>query len=407
MTEIDYNIQTLDGRIQVVNKIIEENYDAIMRYMKHVLLDEDESGKKTKRQKIPFNPLLHKLTNYLYYFDNQLTRKQKGQRKFEKSTVNLYDKKKEGVQIKEDFELKRDIKFSLEDIEDIAELKEINNFIIDLKRSSNADLKSKKFKWIKDLRDNQLEIKESKKPSIKQFYKCSIPSTSDTYEIDESCYVLDILDINNPFNLDLFEPENWKTVLKVLPFKKQISSNIDKLINIFNKCYGRCIENLNPIQRSIIQIYQKGIDDPNSFDFKVVKNCDISNILNIDNSSTRHIIESICKKLYKTYNDLFTDYYYTFLAKGTYKTCSKCGKQKLIQDFKNNPDAFDGKHSICKECLNENYKICSKCGQKLNKNLFGDHPKTKDGKQSWCVECNKKYNSEKRKNIFNDKTLKP
>lgn len=345
MAEIDYNIKTLDGRIQRVNEIIEENYDAIIRYMKHVLLDEDESGKKTKKQRIPFNPLLHKLANYLYYFDNQLTKKQKSQRKFEKSTVNIYSKQQEGVQLKEDFELKRDVKFSLEDVESISELKEIENFIIYLKRSSNSDLKNKKFKWINDLRDNQLDIKESKKPSIKQFYKCSIPFTSDTYEIDESCHVLEISDMNNPLNLDLFKPESWKTVLKVLPFKKQISSNVDKLINIFNKCYGRCVENLNPIQRSIIQIYQKGIDDPKNFDFKVVKNKDISNILNIDSSSTRHIIESICKKLYRVYNDLFTDYYYTFLAKGKYKTCSKCRDIKLEQYFYKN-------RSVCINCYN-------------------------------------------------------
>jgi hypothetical protein len=347
MTEIDYNIKTLDGRIQRVNEIIEENYDIIMRYMKHVLLDEDESGKKTKKQRIPFNPLLHKLSNYLYYFDNQLTRQQKGQRKFEKSTVNLYSKQKEGVQLKEDFELKRDVKFSLKDVESIPELKEIENFIIYLKRSSNPNLKSKKFKWINDLRDNQLDIKESKKPSIKQFYKCSIPFTSDIYEIDESCHVLEISDINNPLNLDLFKPESWKTVLKVLPFKKQISSNVDKLINIFNKCYARCAVNLNPIQKNIIQIYQKGIDDPRSFDFRVVKNKDIVELVNIDRRSIHYIIKTICKELQKTYNALFTDYYYTFLARGKYKTCSKCGDIKLEQYFYKN-------RSVCINCYNSN-----------------------------------------------------
>jgi hypothetical protein len=385
MAEIDYNIKTLDGRIQRVNEIIEENYDAIMRYMKHVLLDEDESGKKTKKQRIPFNPLLHKLANYLYYFDNQLTKKQKQQRKFEKSTINLYNKQQEGVQVKEVFEFKRKLRFSSEDI---PELREVEDFIIYLKKSSNPNLQGKKYKWINDLKNNQLEIKESKNPSIEQLYKCSIPSYNDIHNIDESCYVLDISDTNNPFNLDLFESKNWKIVLKVLPFKKQVSFNIDKLINIFNKCYYRC--DFSSIQKNIIQLYQKNI---NHLEFRIIKNRDISKLLGISPLEVASNVRSICIKLCNTYEKIFTDYYYTFLARGIYKTCTKCGQVKIIQDFKENPDAADGKHSVCKDCLDNIYKVCSKCGQKLNKELFGDHPKTKDGKQSWCKICDLKRKS--------------
>jgi hypothetical protein len=368
---LDYTIKTFEERVKVVNQIIEDNWEAINIYINDVFYINN------KTSKLPFNYLLYQLTNYLLYCDKQPTYKEKTQQKFEKSTLPL-----DGDNENQIYELKKEVIITKGDIANIQEINEVQNFIKKLRHSNNPNLKGKRFKWMKDLKYNQIAIKESKLVLLGQYGRYPLPSFNEYYEINQSCYDFEISDINNPFNLDLFNRDSWKTVLKILPFKKQVSLNVDKLINIFNKCYHLC--EFDTIQRKIIKLYQKEIKD---LDFKVIKNKDIANKLHINQLDVAKYIRSICLKLCRTYDKLFTDFYYTYLVKGTYKTCNKCKQIKLIQSFKNNPDSPDGKHSVCKNCLDDMYKICSKCGQKLNKNEFSKHPETKDGLRNWCKRC--------------------
>jgi hypothetical protein len=296
MHEIDYSIKTLKERIQLVNKIIEDNCDSIYRHLGNVLIDD---------KKIPFNYLLHRLANYLLYLNNQPTYKQRRQFNFEKNTEEFID-----------------YKYNL----------------------------------------------------------YTYPPTGDKLGDFE------ISDFRNLLNVDFFNADSWKPVLKLLRFNNMVSENVDRVIRIFYKCYGIC--DFTADENAIIRIYQRRQVKNSDKEFCIIKNIDISNKLNIPQTNVSKRIAIICKKLSCAYEQLFIDYYYTYLVKGTYKRCSKCGENKLIYKFKNNPTASDGKYSICKECLEENYKICSKCGKKLNKNMFGNHPKTKDGKQSWCKNCN-------------------
>lgn len=52
--------------------------------------------------------------------------------------------------------------------------------------------------------------------------------------------------------------------------------------------------------------------------------------------------------------DRFLDWYYLVVEKGSYKTCSRCGKIKLAHNkyFSKNSTSKDGFYSICKDCRN-------------------------------------------------------
>jgi len=305
--KLDYTIKTLNERIQYVNKIIEENHESIQKYFDNVFL--------TDKEKLPFNYLLHQLTNYLLYLNNQPTYKQKKQFKFEKDVENI-DDERFGSKI--------------------------------------------------------------------GYYDQNTKITDDDFEIS---------DFRSLLNIDFMQSENWKYALKFLRFQNEIGEKVNRISRIFNECSKKC--SFTDIEDRIIQIYLKKQSKKAEKEFIIIKNIDISKKLNIDQVEVSRFINSICKKLSKAYEEIFTEYYYTYLAKGKYKKCSTCGFTKLIGEFHKNKNTKDGYQNICKECLKNSHKICSKCGQDLNIKMFSKHPNTKDGLQSICKYCNLKYKNEK------------
>jgi hypothetical protein len=293
--KIDYSIKTLKRRIRLAEKIINENWDSILRYFNNVSIE---------KQRLPSNRLLRQLANYILYWDKQPTYRQRKQFGFEK----------------------------------------------------NAD-----------------EFTEYK------YNLYAYPPSSNRIGDFE------ISDFRNLLNVDFFDIDSWKPVLKLLRFNNMVSENVDRVIRIFYKCYR--VNDFTPEENKIIRIYQKKQVKNSTKEFCIIKNIDIANKLNIEQSEVFSIIRSICKKLSDAYEILFTDYYYTFLVKGKYKTCFVCGKIKLIQQFYKNSNTNDGYQNICIDCMDENYKICSKCGQKLNKDMFFKKKDSRDGLQTWCKLC--------------------
>lgn len=358
MHQIDYSIKTMSERMNLVNIILTEQRETIEKYF----------GNKST------NILLQQLANNLLSCEHKQKHEEKMQENFENSTFELTSDAQ--------YTLYHKITIQPSDYENEA-IKEKKDLIIRVFNKYGSSGKAKR--WIQDLKYDQVMLKQSEHGYIKPQLTVSIPSQTDEYEIDN--YWKDIFEItsfHHPLNLDLFEVESWKVILKLLPYNKKISGNVDRLVNIFNKAYHLC--GFTPLQRSIIREFQSGAGT-NFDDFIIMRNVDISNRLKIKQDIVSDNIEYICQKMISAYEFLFTEYYYTFLVRGTYKKCSKCGENKLIHEFKMNPDSRDGRHSICKECEEENYKVCSKCGQKLNKDMFGSHPNTRDGLQSWCKIC--------------------
>lgn len=79
--EIDYNIKTLEARKKHAQKIIDENWDSIIRYFQNVHLAQSDI--------IPYNMLLTKLANYLIYYDHDMGYRQRTQLEFENQTQDI------------------------------------------------------------------------------------------------------------------------------------------------------------------------------------------------------------------------------------------------------------------------------------------------------------------------------
>lgn len=93
-----------------------------------------------------------------------------------------------------------------------------------------------------------------------------------------------------------------------------------------------------------------------------VPNLQIQKILT-DEFGTTHSLEYISslwrKKIPNLIADLaqenFLNWYFTFVVRGTYKRCTRCGKIKLAHSryFSKNSTSKDGFYSICKDCRNQ------------------------------------------------------
>jgi hypothetical protein len=96
----------------------------------------------------------------------------------------------------------------------------------------------------------------------------------------------------------------------------------------------------------------------------------------------------------------------------TKKTCSRCGKEKPISEFRKRPERKSGYQSQCKTCQYSYYKQryyknkqsltplilhtkkkCARCGQEKSVKEFKKNPGSSDGYQSHCRKCaNEAYN---------------
>jgi hypothetical protein len=98
------------------------------------------------------------------------------------------------------------------------------------------------------------------------------------------------------------------------------------------------------------------------------------------------------------------------------KKCSKCKKEKNLNDFCKDKYNKDGLKSSCKECdllyrknrniqpSNIKSKICTKCKQEKTIDNFNTDKLEKDGYRAWCKECCHQYNKTYRRKVNNEYT---
>ena len=317
MHQIDYSIKDLDGRMQLVNTILQERQESIEKYF----------GQRS------INILLQQLANYILNCGHNQKHKEKMQKNFEKSALELTETQ---------YILNRKVKIKKSDYK-IEAIKEKRDLIVYVFNKYGGGFKAQK--WIQDLKYDQVVIKQSERGFIKPEFTVPPPFSIQEFEIDNYWKnVFEITSINHLLNLDLFEIDSWKTILKLLPFYKKVGGNIDRLVKIFNKAYHLC--DFTPLQKKIIREFRFGVGNKYN-DFIIMRNIDVANKLKVQQDSVSDNIEYICQKLISAYETLFTEYYYIFLVRGKYKRCKMCGKTKIIQDFYEN-------RAVCKACFGKN-----------------------------------------------------
>lgn len=127
----------------------------------------------------------------------------------------------------------------------------------------------------------------------------------------------------------------------------------DRLVERLDKLFKKA--NLTNMERKVYDVFRNGYGEELTFDDferNMVNLTDCGEMLGISKQRVSQLINSMAKKLSDEYEKEFEDYYYTYLAKGTYKQCGKCGKIKLATERYFSPNEYgkDGLRSICKEC---------------------------------------------------------
>lgn len=138
-----------------------------------------------------------------------------------------------------------------------------------------------------------------------------------------------------------------------IPTKKEIKhmlqitydtiDDIDKVCTLidFNNIVDKC--KFTMIQKKTMMYYRVGL----SF-------VQIAKIMKQNEAQTKATINSVCRIIENKYWEEYEERYRTFVVKGTWKKCSKCGEVKLVQHF--HKKGKEGFNSQCKICYERNRK---------------------------------------------------
>lgn len=188
-----------------------------------------------------------------------------------------------------------------------------------------------------DLKKNKLEyIIFNSRKLFKIAIREKITSTWRLEILLEDRQNLGIIDYHNA------DYDNVKQVLKMLKLRNTNLKNT-KQCNINDLCYDIADlikkTTLSRAEQDILFLYQQ--------DFSL---SEIANNLSRSKSGVSGSLNSIAKKIVKTYISEFHNFVNLNYTKGKYKECNKCKKVLLISEFRANQASKDGLRSICKKC---------------------------------------------------------
>ena len=174
-------------------------------------------------------------------------------------------------------------------------------------------------------------------------------------------------------DLDLFEVEDCKILLKILPFEN-LSNNVNKYIDKFNEI--EVLLQLTDKEKEMLDVLKKGKPDRDSLlqeknnSSTLYTTKELSGLLNLTIRESNRVFNQLAKKVSDTYIKWYEDnVYYMDRVKGKYKLCSSCKLTKLVHRFGEDNRNFDGYKSICRHCDTISKKIPSdytkKCSEKL------------------------------------------
>lgn len=272
-----------------------------------------------------------KKTEYNYYTTKQLKNKFGGELSVDEFIDKTYSEiSDENINIlvkNKNYKLPIEQNLTKEDIENILYIHQYEEskavLYTKLKQLKALDtdkaLQIKIIKHIKQIKTDQLYIKDQVKGTIyfKTIAKGSTKPEYDVLEFSNKKQVIELLRCSNNIltgagclKLDL------KTILRTMKFTELEYTILNYLIN-----------------------------GSSSFD--------ISKMLNYRHIAIQDKIGSIVRNIVKTYNRDFSDYYYTYIAKGKYKNCNTCKKPLLLTEDNYYIDArnADGFKNCCRMCL--------------------------------------------------------
>ena len=153
---------------------------------------------------------------------------------------------------------------------------------------------------------------------------------------------------------------------------KHVSALLRNYSRLKEDCYGKFYTDGYYMMEVLEELVDKALKEkyPLYYSLLIYKidgksNLEIQKLLE-EEHGIRHSVEYISSlwrnkipKLIAEYEEKeYLVWYYTFVEKGKWKRCSRCGQVKLAHNkfFSKNNTSKDGFYSICKECRNSKTK---------------------------------------------------
>lgn len=142
---------------------------------------------------------------------------------------------------------------------------------------------------------------------------------------------------------DAFNLEDKEQLLALLKENRPIDFNDSVSCLVFDLNYLINKTDFTEMEWNILKEYREKDSTQES----------MANAFMVTQQYISNSLDIICDKIINTYWAEMEDWYYTFVVKGKYKTCSKCKKAKIANErnFYKQTDSKDGLRSICIECM--------------------------------------------------------
>ena len=346
MIKLDYTLESLDERRQLVEKILAETPNPTESYLEtladYLIFCAEKQKKKEERQLMTENRMMT-VRKRETSFEGLVSQLENG----EDGIYNMITNDKNII-----FQPK--VMITKKDVEEVPSLKELREAIKQweamLKTASGKDAFIIK-KAIIEMRKDQYVLKNSYyQPIVCQKLtrsKNTIPLDED-FEFDEDGFVI-------PKGVSLCDPKVCSAILCnyskcIQDCDGQFEKDLWYLMQDFDKIADVALKDY-PLYERIVQYKIDGLQNV-EIQEKIEEEFGIKHSLEYISSLWRNKIPKI---IASQAEDEILDWYYLNIEKGKYKKCSRCGEIKLAHNkyFSKNKTSKDGFYSICKVCRNK------------------------------------------------------
>lgn len=328
--KLDYKIDNIEKRLEIVEQICKDHEDELTPYnleqLGNYLVFQMEKNERKERKILT---------------PNRMVTVNKRETSFE-GTVSKFEKNKDGIYgiMNEDKNMILSPKVSItaKDIAEIPFIAQIREAIKMLKAIPNKNYIVQQA--IIDLSQTQYIVKEAYLKPIR-----SKNSSIAGPPVIDWCSLLDF--------------KKWKTVKAFLHNYSNLKTSSDQktqsdmfwILKDFEKLADNALQEREPMLydimiRKIENMQNKDVQKQLEQDYG--RTYSVEYISSLYNNKIPKLIAAECEK-----EELL--YHYTFVEKGNWKKCNRCGQVKLLHPIffsRNSSNSNNGFYSICKECRN-------------------------------------------------------
>ena len=354
LRKLDYSLKSAEERKALVELIVKETppnqlTEKYIELLSNYIIFAMDSAEKKRKEIITDNRMIT--------INKRETSYQGLVSKFENGEDGLYN-----ITIENDKNvlLTPKISISPKDVAEIPALQDLKDAIKIVKGQEKKATGKRKYKLKKSLIEmyqEQYTIKNTVKQPV--FTTNTAAKTFARSVFNDDIYIDENGMPQNRGICSFFNPKHLSALLcNYSALKQECWGNFD------SDCFYMMLDLDNLIEDTLKEKY------PLYYDLLIYKidgrsNAEIQLLLEID-YGIKHSVEYISslwrnkipKLLAENETKRYLEWYYTYVEKGQWKRCSRCGQMKLAHNlyFSKNKTAKDGFYSICKECRNKKTK---------------------------------------------------